>query len=133
MDSKTLATLAFLDAFGAEQSLLTYFADLSGPGLPYMIDITFCSDLAYRTRSYHTRSLSLHVLHMSRRAAQEGFYGKAQSSDNCYLKASPCRRPHFWASFQGPGPLPRASARPAILISLIESFWRAIGAEIDHF
>ena len=30
MDSKTLATLAFLDAFGAEQSLLTYFADLSG-------------------------------------------------------------------------------------------------------
>ena len=35
VDSKTLATLAFLDAFGAEQSLLTYFADLSGPGLPY--------------------------------------------------------------------------------------------------
>ena len=35
MDSKTLATLAFLDAFGAEQSLLTYFADLSGPALRY--------------------------------------------------------------------------------------------------
>ena len=31
VDSKTLATLAFLDACGAEQSLLTYFADLSGP------------------------------------------------------------------------------------------------------
>ena len=31
VDSKTLAILAFLDAFGAEQSLLTYFADLSGP------------------------------------------------------------------------------------------------------
>ena len=35
VDSKTLATLAFLDAFGAEQSLLTYFADLSGPALQY--------------------------------------------------------------------------------------------------
>ena len=35
MDSKTLATLAFLDAFGAEQSLLTYFADLSGPASWY--------------------------------------------------------------------------------------------------
>ena len=29
------ATLAFLFAFGADQDLLTYFADLSGPGLPY--------------------------------------------------------------------------------------------------
>ena len=29
------ATLAFLGAFGADQGLLTYFADLSGPGLPY--------------------------------------------------------------------------------------------------
>ena len=28
-------TLAFLGAFGADQGLLTYFADLSGPGLPY--------------------------------------------------------------------------------------------------
>ena len=37
MDSKTLATLAFLDAFGAEQSLLTYFADLSGPALRYFL------------------------------------------------------------------------------------------------
>ena len=37
------------------------------------------------------------------------------------------------ASFQGPGPLPMASARRAIGISLIESFWRAIGAEIDPF
>ena len=37
MDSKTLATLAFLDAFGAEQSLLTYFADLSGPALRYLL------------------------------------------------------------------------------------------------
>ena len=37
MDSKTLATLAFLDAFGAEQSLLTYFADLSGPALRYVL------------------------------------------------------------------------------------------------
>ena len=36
-------------------------------------------------------------------------------------------------SFEGLGPLPMASARPAILISLIESFWRAIGAEIEHF
>ena len=26
------ATLAFLGAFGADQGLLTYFADLSGPG-----------------------------------------------------------------------------------------------------
>ena len=34
VDSVTFATLAFLDAFCAEQSLLTYFADLSGPGLP---------------------------------------------------------------------------------------------------
>ena len=31
------ATLAFLGAFGADQGLLTYFADLSGPGLPYEI------------------------------------------------------------------------------------------------
>ena len=30
------ATLAFLGAFGADQGLLTYFADLSGPGLPYL-------------------------------------------------------------------------------------------------
>ena len=30
------ATLAFLGAFGADQGLLTYFADLSGPGLPYV-------------------------------------------------------------------------------------------------
>ena len=37
MDSKTLATLAFLDAFGAEHSLLTYFADLSGPALRYFL------------------------------------------------------------------------------------------------
>ena len=37
------------------------------------------------------------------------------------------------ASLQGPGPLPMASSRPAIWISLIESFWRAIGAEIDPF
>ena len=36
------------------------------------------------------------------------------------------------ASFQGPGPLPMASARQAIGISLIESFWRAIGVEIQH-
>ena len=35
MDYKTLATLAFLDAFCVEQSLLTYFADLSGPALQY--------------------------------------------------------------------------------------------------
>ena len=32
------ATLAFLGAFGADQGLLTYFADLSGPGLPYARD-----------------------------------------------------------------------------------------------
>ena len=32
------ATLAFLGAFGADQGLLTYFADLSGPGLPYALD-----------------------------------------------------------------------------------------------
>ena len=31
------ATLAFLGAFGADQGLLTYFADLSGAGLPYQI------------------------------------------------------------------------------------------------
>ena len=37
------------------------------------------------------------------------------------------------ASFQGPGPLPMASARRAMLISLIESFWRAIGADIRPF
>ena len=36
VDSKTLATLAFLEAFGAKQSLLTYFADLSGPALRYL-------------------------------------------------------------------------------------------------
>ena len=37
------------------------------------------------------------------------------------------------ASFQGPGPLPMASARRAIGISLVESFWRAIGVEIENF
>ena len=37
------------------------------------------------------------------------------------------------ARFQDPGPLPMASARRAISISLIESFWRTIGAEIEHF
>ena len=31
VESKSLVTLAFLGAFGAEQGLLTYFADLSGP------------------------------------------------------------------------------------------------------
>ena len=36
MDSKTLVTLALLDAFGTEQSLLTYFADLSGPAWRYL-------------------------------------------------------------------------------------------------
>ena len=30
-----VATLAFLGALGADQGLPTYFADLSGPGLPY--------------------------------------------------------------------------------------------------
>ena len=30
------ATLAFLGAFGADQGLLTYFADLSGPALRYV-------------------------------------------------------------------------------------------------
>ena len=35
VDSKTLATLAFLDAFGSEQGVLTYFADLSGPAWHY--------------------------------------------------------------------------------------------------
>ena len=34
-DFMVFATLAFLGAFGADQGLLTYFADLSGPGLPY--------------------------------------------------------------------------------------------------
>ena len=33
------ATLAFLGAFGADQGLLTYFADLSGPGLPHRIHV----------------------------------------------------------------------------------------------
>ena len=37
------------------------------------------------------------------------------------------------ASFYGPGPLPMASARRAIGISLVENFWRAIGAEIEPF
>ena len=32
------ATLAFLGAFGDDQGLLTYFADLSGPGLPYFFE-----------------------------------------------------------------------------------------------
>ena len=47
MDSKTLATLAFLDAFGAEQRLLTYFADLSGPALRYIFhpDLLFSRSL----------------------------------------------------------------------------------------
>ena len=31
------ATLAFLGAFGADQGLLTYYADVSGPGLPYFL------------------------------------------------------------------------------------------------
>ena len=31
------ATLAFLGAFGADQGLLTYFADLSGPALRYCL------------------------------------------------------------------------------------------------
>ena len=37
VDSKILATLtlAFINAFGAKLSLLTYFADLSGPALRY--------------------------------------------------------------------------------------------------
>ena len=35
MDSKTLVALALLDALGAEQGLLTYFADLSGPAWRY--------------------------------------------------------------------------------------------------
>ena len=35
------ATLAFLGAFGADQGLLTYFADLSGPGLPYRLFARF--------------------------------------------------------------------------------------------
>ena len=35
MDSKTLATLAFLDAFGAKPNLLAHFADVSGPALWY--------------------------------------------------------------------------------------------------
>ena len=38
-----------------------------------------------------------------------------------------------WASFQDPGPLPMASVRRAKGIRLIESFWRAIGAEIEPF
>ena len=37
------------------------------------------------------------------------------------------------ASFQGPGHLPMASARQAIGIRLIESFWRAIFVEIRPF
>ena len=37
------------------------------------------------------------------------------------------------ASFQGPGPLPMGSSRPAIGISLVESFWSAIGGEIEPF
>ena len=37
------------------------------------------------------------------------------------------------ASFQGPGPLPMASARRAIGISLIESFWHALGVGIQQF
>ena len=32
------ATLAFLGAFGADPGLLTYFADLSGPGLRYYVN-----------------------------------------------------------------------------------------------
>ena len=36
MDSKTLVTLALLDAFGAKQGLLTYFADLGGPAFWYL-------------------------------------------------------------------------------------------------
>ena len=39
------ATLAFLGAFGADQGLLTYFADLSGPGLPYLPSIVDDVDL----------------------------------------------------------------------------------------
>ena len=45
MDSKTFATLAFLAAFGAKQSLLTYFADLSGPALRYSKSATLCEDV----------------------------------------------------------------------------------------
>ena len=37
------ATVAFLGAFGADQGLLTYFADLSGPGLPYIALDSFCN------------------------------------------------------------------------------------------
>ena len=39
----------------------------------------------------------------------------------------------YGASFQGPGRFPMASARRAIGISLIETFWRALGVEIDPF
>ena len=38
-DSMVFATLAFLGAFGADQGSLTYFADLSGPGLPYAFSL----------------------------------------------------------------------------------------------
>ena len=37
------------------------------------------------------------------------------------------------ASFQGLGTVPMASSRQAIGISLIESFWRAFGIEIQPF
>ena len=38
------ATLAFLGAFGADQGLLTYFADLGGPGLLYAFTCLFLHD-----------------------------------------------------------------------------------------
>ena len=39
-------TLALLGAFGADQGLLTYFADLSGPGLPYVSFKSFANGQA---------------------------------------------------------------------------------------
>ena len=55
-----LATLAFLGAVGADQGLLTYFADLSGPGLRYFFWI-FGIRFEPRTliRSSWGRSVSL--------------------------------------------------------------------------
>ena len=42
------ATLAFLGAFGADQGLLTYFADLSGPGLLYCMSFFDMDTIAFR-------------------------------------------------------------------------------------
>ena len=64
------------------------------------------------------------------------YTAKRTMAQICIERLRHASDPIFWGQwvifrvrglFQGPGPLPMASARRAIGISLIESFWRALG------